>query len=473
MSTRNRRIISNAEAEPSNIRDGLTSSETDDSGSHPEQNTDLQHVQQPPPENAIPENVHAKNDNDRYAEVNTTQLMVREIRKALIEMLPPIVAEIKEDMGSMMDQKLSVLWATKETTTATQVVVPTPRAAREVSYRDFSACDAPKFHGVLDPVKCAEWIEDVEGAFLISKCAEDCKVVFASNLLRGAAKRWWTQLRKEKKEAIATLTWEEFTKLFTDQYAPKVERERILDEFLKMEQTTETVNEITTLSYEKLLYCPSYMNDEDLQMHRYSQVLRENIREVVSSGRHSTLEQMVEAARKREMFLESKAKKRASDQAAAGAAKKFKSGGNTKPNERKDAVRCPKCGKGHTGECRMGTKTCYRCGKSGHLGRDCQTHVSVCFKCGQPGHRMANCTNTGNNDTKPSWQNALKIYDGGKKNEVPRAKGRAYQMTVEEAKAEPRVIEGTYIVNSLPALVLFLILVLVNLLYLTPFVRTL
>ena len=51
----------------------------------------------------------------------------------------------------------------------------------------------------------------------------------------------------------------------------------------------------------------------------------------------------------------------------------------------------------------------------------------------------------------------MKAIDGssGKKSDTSKVRGRAFQMTVEEAKAKPDAMTGTFPVNSLPALVLF------------------
>nr|GEU49138.1 putative reverse transcriptase domain-containing protein [Tanacetum cinerariifolium] len=68
------------------------------------------------------------------------------------------------------------------------------------TYCDFTACDVPKFDGVLDPIASTRWLAVVEGAF--RTCKEKNKVNFDSNFLRDSAKMWWEG--KSMQEALGT-----------------------------------------------------------------------------------------------------------------------------------------------------------------------------------------------------------------------------------------------------------------------------
>ncbi|KAI3825229.1 hypothetical protein L1987_06707 [Smallanthus sonchifolius] len=109
---------------------------------------------------------------------------------------------------------------------------------------------------------------------------------------------------------------------------------------------------------------------------------------------------------------------------------------------------CYKCRRLHSGECKAASVLCYRCGKAGHLSRECP-HDPKCYQCGGVGHRAKDCK-TGQG-AGPSKETVPVKKEDGK----PKAKARAFTMTVAEAKNDPDVVSGTFLINDLLATVLF------------------
>nr|GEW53579.1 zinc finger, CCHC-type, retrotransposon Gag domain protein [Tanacetum cinerariifolium] len=67
-----------------------------------------------------------------------------------------------------------------------------------VTYRDFTACDVPKFTGNLNLIVSRRRITAIEGNFHTSECEDKNKVNFATNFLRDSVKIWWEGKMCEK-----------------------------------------------------------------------------------------------------------------------------------------------------------------------------------------------------------------------------------------------------------------------------------
>ncbi|PWA85904.1 Retrotransposon gag protein [Artemisia annua] len=83
-------------------------------------------------------------------------------------------------------------------------------------------------------------------------------------------------------------------------WAPRADVGRIRREFLKMNQTTETVSEFTGLFMDRARFCPEYVKDEGKLMEQYKEALRMDIREFVATHTYRNLSELVNAALDRE-----------------------------------------------------------------------------------------------------------------------------------------------------------------------------
>ncbi|KAD7477238.1 hypothetical protein E3N88_00374 [Mikania micrantha] len=117
-----------------------------------------------------------------------------------------------------------------------------------------------------------------------------------------------------------------------------------------------------------------------------------------------------------------------------------------KPNDdkRKDYTSkptCKRCKKQHFGQCR--TPKCLKCHKLGHLAENCRTkRIVKCYGCGEEGHIRPECP---------------KIV-GEKNKDNPSksgAKARAFVMDVGNARDEPEVMTGMFLLDNIYARVLF------------------
>nr|GEX42693.1 zinc finger, CCHC-type, retrotransposon Gag domain protein [Tanacetum cinerariifolium] len=117
------------------------------------------------------------------------------------------------------------------------------------TYRDFTACDLPKFDGMLDPIASTMWLSAIEGDFCTSSF------------------------------------------------------DKIREEFQTLTQTNETVNELKKKFNDLIRYCPEYHGNEKIKVERFQRMLCDDIREVISPFKCTTLDDLLSRARVREVDL--------------------------------------------------------------------------------------------------------------------------------------------------------------------------
>ncbi|GJW14122.1 putative reverse transcriptase domain-containing protein [Tanacetum coccineum] len=205
------------------------------------------------------------------------------------------------------------------------------------TYHDFMECDVPKFDGALDPIASTRWLIAVEG-----------------------------KVYEKGEECIGACTWKEFKELFHTKFTPTEEIDRIREKFRTLTQTNETVNEM---------------------------MLRDDIRELISPFKCTTLDDLLSRARVREADLLRKKNKEAKET-------------RRKIDFRDQDAKKPKHEQGR---------------KSGGT----------------------------------QFKSPLKIEEKVEKARISNSKARVYMMATEEDKVKPDIVTCTILVNSKPAHVLY------------------
>ncbi|XP_021998912.1 uncharacterized protein LOC110895824 [Helianthus annuus] len=206
----------------------------------------------------------------------------------------------------------------------------------------------------VDPIICQRWLSDVEGVFERTHCDVSDFVAYGTGQLRGQAKDWWDNKKKEiGTEAARAMTWDEFKVPFLKHHSPKAVINRIKEEFIQLRQRGETIDKITGIFMAKL---------------------SAEYREFMTPSKYETLTEIINTAREREIELKKQIERgeRRVVEVNPSPTKKARTTESVKKTDAKGgSPSCKVCGKGHKGECRFKDKPCPICGKTGHTASLC------------------------------------------------------------------------------------------------------
>jgi hypothetical protein len=99
---------------------------------------------------------------------------------------------------------------------------------------------------------------------------------------------------------------------------------------------------------------------------------------------------------------------------------------------------CRACGMRHLGKCQS-PRNCQNCKKDKHLLKDC-LDKRKCFGCGSDAHLGKDCP---------------KFAPPNGNNNINKSKGMTYVLNIDDARRDPDVVSGTFLINSTYANVLY------------------
>ncbi|KAI3827783.1 hypothetical protein L1987_01866 [Smallanthus sonchifolius] len=287
------------------------------------------------------------------------------------------------------------------------------------TFKHFNLCNPPKFYGTEGATGLLQWFESIENTFLNSDCPDNLRV-----------------------EVAMALPWDEVKRLMTEEFCPRNEVKKLEAEFWDLVQDSGESLAYTTRFHELSLLVPHMVTPLSRCIEKYIGGLPRQIQDTVLGRNPATLEDAIRLSATltdnhvKAETLTKKGTKKVPDTI-------------TPPTHNKEATTEPSRNnrKRKTRLCYV--NVCRAKALAGQVHPPNQTNTQVanqgvpaiangraCYECGNPNHFRDQC---------PKLVNARQ---GG-------ARGRAFNINANEAQANNEVVNGTFLVNSQYASILF------------------
>ncbi|KAF5803254.1 putative transcription factor interactor and regulator CCHC(Zn) family [Helianthus annuus] len=404
---------------------------------------------------------------------------------------PPLLARTAEELDALLEERISVAIAQYEANRTQDSGGPSNarrnghgdssggNAAQGCTFKQFLDCKPMNYDGIGGAVAFVRWTEKTEATIRMSKCTADQQVTFATGLFVDEALTWWNlQVQTPGDEAAYGMTWDELKEKMREKYCSRAELQRLETEFWHLTMVGADITGYTRRFHDLSRVIPYMVTPEFKRVERYIWGLAPEFRGMVTSAKPQTITEAVTLAvsltedcvRMEKLSLnpaentvahaESSGDKKRKHSSLNQATRNNKGSNkkrDTNPSKEANAAakgyqgtmpKCQKCKYHHDGACRI--PRCDKCGRLGHQAEDCwgkgknrngngagnkngngKGRNQGCFHCGSNDHFMKDCPKKDN------------------------AQARAFVIGAKDAREDPNVVTGTFLINSHFASILF------------------